>query len=228
MLDERGLLAQEENKIRIWCNRLQRRRDKIIVPEQAALEDKLNNIRAEKGDYVRERQEIMEKTKKIDCGLKGSRAGLLKVNYIFKKAARKLTDMRNEWKQAKTHNAEQRAAVEELQKEAEGLRGVIARDEHRRGVYIDTISKIAQVLKKSFGISEDYYDVRWPSPNLNTGEKIDTNAGLESVLQILAGMRGLRSSGNSDDEKGFFISEVAGFNHAVKAVPVKAGDWLLP
>ncbi|OQV13049.1 hypothetical protein BV898_12706 [Hypsibius exemplaris] len=170
MFDERGLLAQEMNKISMWCNRLSRRQERLILPEIEERHKEQNVLRHRIHDQVVRRQPITLQTRALKWTLRGCNLRLNRKETSYQKmevglqrARRKLE--RTEYHlEVEIHNNEQkRAVVEALKSHIGNLQGMVTRDYQQRLVNSQVLGEIARALKQAFGVPSDFNRMHWPA-----------------------------------------------------------------
>ncbi|XP_055341762.1 uncharacterized protein LOC129590517 isoform X2 [Paramacrobiotus metropolitanus] len=221
VLEERGLLAQEQNKLRMWCNRLQRRREKVLLPLLKAKRMQWDNVRWEKRHVICQRQptlwKILDKKKRLRFLRPVNGAA---VSRLYRAAGRHHQELRAQITDEKKKHQENQNDFQIEQRNLEGFRSRLERLKHKRCTLVKLVVELANTLKTAFGLPDDFFSIRWAAkpcvvPN--------TNELLRHVLDKLQNEKLLERHEPEEDIR-HFVSGLAGMGQSVKSFSIKAFD----
>ena len=181
------------NKISIWCNRLSRRQEKVIIPEIEKLEKKQRSTRRKIHQQVVRRQPIAIKTRSLLWTLRGCnvrwprvKVSFMQLDFTLKRTKRNVEKTAHALNDVVQKNSDKRVTVEALNGQISNLQGMFDRDYHQRLVNCQVTMKVARALKRAFGVPEDFCNVHWPVKGaVQGGAPGDPNSMTSHMTHVL-------------------------------------------
>jgi hypothetical protein len=168
ILDERGLLAQETNQMRSWCNRLQRRHQNHILQQIQKKDKEKDILKPAIHHQVVRRQPLILQARLIKRRLRSrnlrwpkEKTSKLHMDTKSNRTREKLTKSEQTLEAESKTNRRQRAAAETVKRDIADLRGMVKQNYHQRQVNNQVVMKVAAALKKAFGIPDDFSKSHW-------------------------------------------------------------------
>lgn len=188
MLDERGLLAQEENKVHIWCNRMQKRQEKLTNPDLIKCERELQELRLQAHKQVIQRQPLIDQSDAIKASLKDytRQRKLLPVKKKLPVASQssERTDevLRNRYEDEYRRNVRYRGVLDALKTSVQSMQSLTEKDYERRQKNYGMVKKAAEGLKNALGLDEEFGSGR---AGFSPKDSRDLDGQLRNVLDYI-------------------------------------------